>query len=67
MAALNDFEVEGINYSPSAIQRTIDELIGIRNEALKNLGDGGKGSHYAIFFSHVIAYLNDYKDAVEKK
>jgi hypothetical protein len=65
MAALGDVEVDGIDYTPNGIQEVVDELIEIRNHSLANLGDD-KGAHYAIFFSHVIAYMNDYIEAVKK-
>lgn len=66
MAALGKTEVDGVDYSPEGIKEVRNQLITIRDHALDQLGGNDiiKASSYAVFFSHVIAYMSDYLEAV---
>lgn len=58
-------EVEGVDYSPEAIEATRQELAAHRNHAL-TLGE----MRYAVLMSHVIAYLaqlKEYEEGVREK
>lgn len=50
--------VEGVDYSPEAVEAVRKDLIIIRDGALEQ-GE----MHWAVVLSHAIAYLVDYEDA----
>ena len=52
--------VDGIDYSPEGIEVTRQEMIGVRDEAMKQLPDA---SGFVILASHIIAMLADYREA----
>lgn len=49
-------QIEGVDYSPEAIERARRALITVRNDALER-----EDPAPAAFFSHIIAYLWDYR------
>lgn len=52
--------VDGVDYSPEGIEVTRHEMIGVRDEAMKQLPDS---ADFVILSSHIIALLADYREA----
>lgn len=53
--------VEGVEYTPAAVENAREDLILLRDSALSN-----NHFEWAVLLSHIIAYLGDYKTFLEK-
>lgn len=49
--------VDGVEYTPEAVESVRQEVIALRDEAL-----GQAEMHWAVLLSHTIAYLSEYKE-----
>ena len=52
--------VDGVEYTPEAIQSAREEVIALRDYALRE-----NYFEWAVLLSHVIAYLGEYSEVVE--
>jgi hypothetical protein len=53
--------VEGVEYTPEAVEAAREELATLRNGALDQAE-----FHWAVLLSHVLAYMAEYQELLER-
>lgn len=65
MSEIEPLELDGVTYSREFIEEVRQRVIILRNEALRNLGSGGR--EMAVTLSHVIALLTHLRNNTERR